>query len=63
LKLPPWFCNRRRVDAGRNDVPARVPDRDRPVMSQVAEAVLMFAVGSVLIFLLVVGLGRLLAAW
>jgi hypothetical protein len=51
------------VDAGRNDVPARVPDRDRPVMSQVAEAVLMFAVGSVLIFLLVVGLGRLLAAW
>jgi hypothetical protein len=32
-------------------------------MSQVAEAVLMFAIGSVLIFLLVVGLGRLLAAW
>jgi hypothetical protein len=41
----------------------RVPGRDHPVTSQVAEAVLMFAIGSVLIFLLVIGLGFFLAAW
>ena len=63
MKLPPWFCNRRRVDAGRNDVPARASGRDHPVISQVAEAMLMFAIGSVLIVLLVMGLGFFLAVW
>jgi hypothetical protein len=51
------------VDAGRDDVHARVPSRDHPVIRQVAEVVLMFAVGSVLIFLLVIKLGLFLAAW